>query len=58
MNSKIILPTSHDNERRKKGTYGQALGLIKTDVYYTDEMVKQIIWEEKGIFSILRGDYN
>ena len=33
---------------QKEGTLTRALGLLKSDVYYTDEMVEKIIREAKA----------
>ena len=48
MNRNTISLSPSDDTKPRKGTFEEALGLIKTDIYYTDEMVKQIIWEEKA----------
>ena len=39
---------SQDKAPQKEGALTRALGLLKSDVYYTDEMVEQIIREAKA----------
>ena len=46
--SSELSPLSQDTPSQRENTLQKALGLLKTDVYYTDEMVERVIREAKA----------